>query len=271
MRLILSRKGFDSKYGGFPSPILEDGTLLSVPIPDKNGRRLDELRPRGVNLAEIVADLTRGKVRAAQTVHLDPDLDYTSVPRERAWVPAFGQASNAGRHLDREGVDLEDVFLFFGWFREVEKRAGKWHYVPKAPNLHVLFGWLRVGRKILEGECAVPEAIKDHPHFDPVDRPYNRVYVAQSLHDGGIFPKFLPVLQLTDSNVSRSIWRLPSWFHPDRHPALTYHRNPKRWELGNGNDSTQLRSVARGQEFVLDTSYYPEAEQWIKDLLTRAA
>ena len=35
MRVILSRKGFDSQYGGMPSPILPDGTLLSLPIPSK--------------------------------------------------------------------------------------------------------------------------------------------------------------------------------------------------------------------------------------------
>ena len=35
MKVILSRKGFDSQYGGMPSPILPDGTLLSLPIPSK--------------------------------------------------------------------------------------------------------------------------------------------------------------------------------------------------------------------------------------------
>ncbi len=34
MKVILSRKGFDSSYGGCPSPILPDGTLLSLPIPE---------------------------------------------------------------------------------------------------------------------------------------------------------------------------------------------------------------------------------------------
>lgn len=33
MKIILSRKGFDSSYGGYPSPILPDGSLLSIPIP----------------------------------------------------------------------------------------------------------------------------------------------------------------------------------------------------------------------------------------------
>lgn len=36
MKVVLSRKGFDSQYGGMPSPILPDETLLSLPIPSKS-------------------------------------------------------------------------------------------------------------------------------------------------------------------------------------------------------------------------------------------
>jgi len=34
MKIVLSRKGFDSKYGGYPSPILPDRNMISLPIPD---------------------------------------------------------------------------------------------------------------------------------------------------------------------------------------------------------------------------------------------
>ena len=34
MKAILSRKGMDSGTGKMPNPILPDGTLLSLPIPD---------------------------------------------------------------------------------------------------------------------------------------------------------------------------------------------------------------------------------------------
>ena len=33
MKLIFSRKGFDSSAGGIPSPILPDGRMISLPIP----------------------------------------------------------------------------------------------------------------------------------------------------------------------------------------------------------------------------------------------
>ena len=35
MKIILSRKGFDSSAGKQASPIMPDGTLLSLPIPDE--------------------------------------------------------------------------------------------------------------------------------------------------------------------------------------------------------------------------------------------
>jgi len=34
MKIILIRKGFDTRYGQRPSLILPDGTLLSFPIPN---------------------------------------------------------------------------------------------------------------------------------------------------------------------------------------------------------------------------------------------
>ena len=34
-RIILSRKGFDSKFGGKPSPIFRDKRIFSIPIPQE--------------------------------------------------------------------------------------------------------------------------------------------------------------------------------------------------------------------------------------------
>ena len=39
MKVILSRKGMDSEAGGMASPILPDGTLLSLPISDENSNQ----------------------------------------------------------------------------------------------------------------------------------------------------------------------------------------------------------------------------------------
>ena len=49
MKVILSRKGFDSSNGGCPSPILPDGTLLSLPIPTDDRDKYEDLSWKRVN------------------------------------------------------------------------------------------------------------------------------------------------------------------------------------------------------------------------------
>jgi len=113
MKIILSRKGFDSASGGVASPILPDGSLLTLPIPDPSGTvSFGEFRPHGVNLAQVAHDLTRGRLSADTRVHLDPDLEASSLARLDGWRPAFGQCSAAQGHLERFNVGVGDLFLF---------------------------------------------------------------------------------------------------------------------------------------------------------------
>ena len=55
MKAILSRKGFNSAFGGYPSPILPGGEMVSLPIPSK-----DSIRSRllGVNQGGIFNNLS---------------------------------------------------------------------------------------------------------------------------------------------------------------------------------------------------------------------
>jgi hypothetical protein len=59
MKVILSRKGFDSEYGGGPSPILDGKRLVSLPIKyDKETRRrYNELQLGGENLGLLIESL----------------------------------------------------------------------------------------------------------------------------------------------------------------------------------------------------------------------
>lgn len=129
MRLILSRKGFDSSptFGRCASPILPDGQMLSLPIPHDDSRvTYSDLRPRALDVGQIVADLTNNPLSADRSAHLDPDLEESARTRREEWRPAFGQDSTAQRHLARQGVGPDDLFLFFGWFKQVESCAGTW-------------------------------------------------------------------------------------------------------------------------------------------------
>ena len=153
-----------------------------------------------------------------------------------------------------------------------------YRHVSGAPDQHVLFGWLQVERRILEKQVSlIPDWASDHPHCRNVKRDVDSVYIAtnkltiQKREIGvpgfGVFPRYTPSLYLTDTGYSRSCWRLPRWFYPaKRKSSLSYHADLTRWNL-EGN-SVLLESVGRGQEFVLDCDDYPEAIDWLVELLT---
>jgi hypothetical protein len=89
---------------------------------------------------------------------------------------------------------------------------------------------------------------------------------ATGLLGAGIFSTYDDRLRLTRPGCSRSRRSLPSWFAPgpDR-PPLGYHAQPTRWIPAG--DFVVLRSVARGQKFVLDTARCPDALAWLGILL----
>ncbi|SDK65417.1 hypothetical protein [Microbulbifer yueqingensis] len=285
MRLILSRKGFDSSAGGCPSPIFPDGSLYPLPIPDaRSGIQYGQLHFRDIPIGELVQDLTRGRHTATEGVHLDPDMYRDALSRRRGWRPLLGQTGAAQGHLRRQGVDEGDLFLFFGLFRPVEMVGGHWRFVKQAPARHVLWGWMGIGQvKAVDGlpMNALPWA-RYHPHFNIGADPRNTLYIssdeidlcgrAASLPGAGIFPRLEERLVLTRPDSPRpSAWRLPDSFYPQpgRSP-LSYHANLWRWEQGPGDmpGFCKLQSAARGQEFVLDMDQYPGVTAWLARLLS---
>ena len=148
MKIIFSRKGFDSAAGGFPSPVYGDESLVSLPIPEANPQpgdlRYADVDIGATSLGAIVEQLSEGRVRATDPVHLDPDLRAESLPRADGWRPAFGQAGSAQGHLARQNVGPGDLFLFFGSFAHAVNECGKHEYRDKGARFHALFGWLQV-------------------------------------------------------------------------------------------------------------------------------
>ena len=277
MKFIFSRKGFDSQYGGVPSPILSDGTLLPLPIPSRQGRSLRDIQSSVGPLHTLVSDLTGGKIGADTLVHLDPDLQSLSVPRLAGWQPSFGQVGAAQGHLAKQGVGQGDLFLFFGWFRHAEVIGGRWRYVPGAPDVHSLFGWLQIGAVLNPGapDCAKRNPwLGDHPHvaFANTIGKGNTIYVgAKSLLGGkcpgsGVFAHWTDRLRLTAPGHSRSVWRVPDWMDPSTSGLkLTYHTDASRWFRRGG--SLHLQTVGKGQEFVIDTGTGSDAQEWLMSLM----
>ena len=272
MKLILSRKGFDSSFGGCASPIFEDDTPVSLPIPEDSARlRFSDITGKHL-IGSIVEDLTRSlskPLKASDHVHLDPDLQFDSLARKPGWRPLFGQADAAEGHLYNSKVAVGDIFLFFGWFRRVETRNGHVLFMPGAPDIHMFFGWLEVGDiwRLWE-DCETPEWASEHPHIGARYRK-NTIYVAAqtaTTYKAGVFSAYSDQLVLTAPGMSRSNWRLPKWFRPlEKNPKLSYHRSLSRWS--SGDNYVDLKSVGRGQEFILDTADYPEAVDWARAMI----
>jgi len=286
MRIILSRKGFDSSAGGVASPIFPSGELCSLPIPESSdnlarGRPYGTIHNAGISLGSVVADLTGGQLGPGDRAHLDPDLDRESVPRPPGWKPTFGQTAAAESHLRNQRVGPGDLFLFFGWFREVEESTNRFRYRPDSPDRHLLFGWLQVAQRLPAATGgALPGWVRDHPHAVAAYCNNDSLYVAAEslqlggcgldLPGGGIFRRYHPQLCLTARGASRSKWSLPLWIHPGaRESALSYHGRPDRWS--RTGDRTLLQTVGRGQEFVLNCEHYPEALAWVRELLLTCA
>ena len=280
-KLVLSRKGFDSKAGGCPSPIFSDGAMYSLPVPGYDYEEpihYRDLSHGGINFGEVVQHLTDGRFDGWDLATVDPDVRADALHRHSEWRGLFGQVGAAQRHLENRGVGVGDVFLFFGLFRRIERTQRGWRFVRNAPRQHILWGWLQI-----EQVCKVDEIRGDrnfdwarcHCQFGWPDDTSNTLYVATmrlDLGDGlqapgaGVFPRTDTNLVLTEPGCSVSRWRLPCWFYPDNNKTpLSYHPDLGRWR--RDSQYTYLRSVGRGQEFVLDLQQYPEGMGWICGLV----
>lgn len=266
MKIILSRKGFDSEYGKQANPILPDGTLLSLPIPDENGNNVFSsllCNEMGMNYYEIIHSLKpRTKTKEDDTCHLDPDLRKDVRDRLPGWKPAFGQADIALHHLQNKKVGIGDLFLFFGWFKETEMNQGKLVYKRGAKDLHVIYGYLQIGRTI-EKKADAPFWLKDHPHIgDKKDRvdgnnaiylPADKLSFMPNINGYGLL-KYRKDRILTKEGMSKSKWNLPSFF---KEVDISYHPDP--WK------DNYFQSAAKGQEFVMEAC--PEVLEWVKQII----
>jgi Nucleotide modification associated domain 3 len=285
LKIILSRKGFDSSSGGCPNPILPDGQLLPLPIPDQRSPiQYSDINCSGINLGDIVSDITRGKVSAESGAHLDPDIDHHQYPRSRGWQPLLGQHGSAQGHLAKQGVDQGDLFLFFGLFQPVIQTNDGWRFDRTQPPCHHFWGWLQIGDVKAVSDLADSELpwSRYHPHFHLLAEKNNSLYIASTQLNLGKSPLDMPgagafsdshsALQLTAPDArTPSQWRVPSWMYPSEGKTpLSYHYKLDRWqEPAHKQRYTQLQAVARGQEFVLHTQDYPQAKRWAQNLISR--
>ncbi len=233
MKIVFSRKGFDSGSGGGPSPLV-NGRALSLPIPDTKG--ISRTTYGALGLGSHARQASRGKVTGRQKCHNDPMF----TDADRAYL---GQCGAAQTHLANHGVGEGDLFVFFGLFRD-----------GKTPAHHRIFGFLEVERVVHLATCEADEREElealDHPHVLGMHATNDAVYCGRGVSNAPACED----LRLTVPEGPPSLWQVPAWL---RETGLSYHGKADRWLPAN-----RLQSVARGQEFVADVGGRKDARNW---------
>lgn len=229
LRIILSRKGFDTGSGGTASPIL-NGRPTSLPIPTN---RCSVTSYEDLGLGEIVERVTHGKIARNHLCHEDPMFSGGQC--------LFGQCGAAQSHLRNMGVGAGDVFLFFGLF--ADEQTGERH--------HRIYGYLEVHDVLSPPTAALMLRGRQHPHTIGEWNENNTVYrgtgsVASITHQD---------LRLTQPGGPLRHWIVPTWL---RSMGLSYHGKNERWLAED-----RLEVVARGQEFVIDINDDITAHSWL--------
>ena len=193
MKVVLSRKGFDGKNGGFASPLL-DGLMISLPVPvtyrqeDHRIHYADLRYGNNAKVIDLLRKMLKTKIKVAKgkkskwrnakelSAHLDPDLCRESYPRERGWRGLFGINGDCQKEIEENGgLRKDDLFLFFGWFKKFERdktnqlvNAEDENYYPS--GRHVIFGYLQID-KILPlsymepTNARIKKWMNYHPHI----------------------------------------------------------------------------------------------------------
>jgi hypothetical protein len=269
MKVIFSRKGFDSAAGGVPSPIVA-GRPVSLPIPTKMPSPLRFADLAG-ELPALVADLTKGKVAPDRNCHLDPDIDVAQCPRKPGWRGALGQDGAAQSHLRNQRVVPGDLFLFWGLFRPVEQHLSQWRYSGEPE--HRIFGWLHIGEIVAlgpDGAHALQRFpwLDQHPHVRPGWGKNNTLYIAsegfstrsRTVPGYGVLRQGRRLTR--DTGTQTSEWSAPRWLNPITGGTGMSYNPVDRWA------EDRVRTAARGQEFVADVGDRVDALTWLDELFS---
>lgn len=294
MKLILSRKGFDSGSGGCLSPYNhETGHYIWFPIPEKVSSYSNQIRYadvlvkneyisglKGSNLSELYKSL-KGKdtVKLRKNeyasiddtelfAHFDPMLGMPPWIEENDKLKigkGFGQF-NAAPHLEKHNVNEGSIFLFFGGFQSTSNRKISGHY---------LYGWLKIKRRIeTYQECKeiiAPYNLEHHPHI--TEAAFNRnkknyiflpdqwLFEDLNIPGYGYFHNLNDDLLLSSNKDSnKATWKLPIFLYKN---LTQVHQ--KSWQ--NKEDGFCTVKTGIGQEFVTQLS--EKGEQWLRELFVK--
>lgn len=219
MKIILSRKGFDTANGGIPSPIFPNGTMLSMPIPcSSDPVTFYDLQYGDSTYADILKQLAPKNTYS--NCHLDPDIRKAirknPIPN---WKPAFGQIGAAQSYLKNNKIQPGDLFLFFGRFQKTTGNAadGTLSFDKKSPIVHVIYGYMEIG-EIISYDKIAEKNYTWHPHGcgERLSNKTNTLYIPsetlsfdKASAGWGTFD-YSPTLVLTLSNKTATWKEIPA-------------------------------------------------------------
>ena len=262
MKVILSKKGYDDSYGGYPSVILPEGIMISFPIPiyyekewgiESSNIKI-ELYGKEKSLADIFSELGHKKCNLKH--HLDPDINRNirNSIAARFNIGVFGQSWIAGSWLSK--VEPGDIFIFYGTFNFAENIKGKLRYKTCWYPFHAVWGYLQVDKVIEIGEetelSEEVSFVKEHPHWINRSalnsyRKNNRVFIGKNFGILGFHWKN----RLTKLGCKKTFWELPKVFEKLIIDQKFYPR--KFFELNEkNNESVVVRVAPRLQECVIE-------------------
>ena len=294
MKLVLSRKGFDSGSGGCFSPYNHDtGKYIWFPIPEKVNSYSNQIRYtdilvkseyidglRGSNLSEVYNSLKgtdHVKLRKNEYAsiydgelfaHFDPMLGLPPWIEESENCKigkGFGQF-NAAPHLEKQNVKEGSIFLFFGGFQSTSNKKISGHYI---------YGWLKIKKRIESyKECI--EIIEEynlqhHPHITEAAFERNQknfifipdqwLFEDLGIPGCGYFATLNDHLLLSNSKeMNTATWKLPNFYYKN---LTQVHQNT--WNYLPDGSCTVKTGI--GQEFVTPLS--EKGKGWLRELFLK--
>ncbi len=242
MKIIFSRKGFDTTFGGVPSPII-DGVPHSLPIPTDKYPSVSTYDHLGLGDA-LSKVKVKGDLAAGSPCHEDPMF----------WDDkcAFGQTGGAQGVLENRQVGEGDIFLFFGLFAKPDDND----------RHHRIFGYLKVENVLPIGCHPTGQEVqgppRQHPHtiakWDNGGKwqKNNTIYMGR----GRKAKKACDILRLTKPGGPASYWCVSQCLRETELTQRTW-----RW----CEDGT-LRVIV-GQEFVADIGEQRDPKEWLDKII----
>ena len=298
MRFILSRKGYDSQFGGNPSPVFKttgqllDGFMYSIPVPERDSKGNSYI------YQELHAPKTpKGFPVNTRFFHLDPDIRpelHQNLPDK--WKPIFGQSEAAASHL-KLYIQKGDIFLFFGLFQDAiwNPNRKQWLFGKSRPY-HAIWGYMQIDEIIENIGGSIQKIYSWHPHCQEnyhSDPKRNTLYIGKKknltiggkdLHVKGYGTfKYSDKLRLTlpDNELKLTLtkasdsglthWKLNClpWLDASRKEAHMSYHNKDSFQLES--QPKFFKAASRGQEFVTDdfengSKLWEKILDWFKDL-----